>query len=319
MKKFITITALSLSIALLPLIAGCSSNIPNDPDSPEQSSSSDISNEISGTASDIASDNSDNSDNGSEPVVGSEITAMFETPNGDPADLTNAVAKYFDGREIPLSEIAADNWQSVTCGGVYLAEAGGVYYDSIINADLFDESAYSFSGAPDVVYHEYKKYNIGDMFGSLKVTEASTMFNSTFSEMTPKYFYGGSVKFDGSIILTGKCWLAPETEGYDTERDIHFVPDAKSSKLLPIMEYYSDENGNEFLMSGVANNFCYLAEQQDFYLGNADSYPNIDFNELPKDGSCAEVRVTLEKISFQTMKEWGRGFNCELVDLEIIQ
>ena len=312
MKKLITITALSLSIALLPLIAGCGSNIPNDPDSPEQSSSSDISNDISDTAS-------DNSGNGSGPVIGNEITAMFETPGGDPVDLTNAVVKYFDGGEIPLSDMTADNWQSVTCEGVYLAEAGGVYYDNIINADIFDGSTYSFSGAPDVVYHEYKKYNVGDMFGSLKVAEASTMFNSAFAEMKPKYFYGGSVLFEGALTLTGKCWRSPETEGYDTERDIHFVPDAKSAKLLPIIEYYSDEDGNEFIVSGATDSFCYLAEQQDFYLGNADNYPNIDLNELPADGSCADVRVTLEKISFRTMKEWGRGFNCELVDLEIIQ
>ena len=187
----------------------------------------------------------------------------------------------------------------------------------MLNADLFDETTYSFSGAPDVVYHEYKKYNVGDMFGSLKVTEDTATFNAASSNMKPKYFNGGSVQFGGTLTLTGKCWLDQETGGYDTERDIHFVPDAKSSRLLPIMEYYPDEDGNEFIVGGAANNFCYLAEQQDFYLGNTDNYPNIDLNELPVDGSFVEVKVTMEKIAFQTMKEWGRGFNCDLVDLEI--
>lgn len=316
MKKYIAITALSLSVALLSLMAGCGNiSIPSDADSSDQSSSSSISNEISTPVSDITSDDPDN---GSKHVIGNEITAMFETPNGDPADLTNAVVKGFDGGEIPLSEMTADNWQSVTCDGVYLAQAGGVYYDNINNADLFDETTYSFSGAPDVVYHEYKKYNVGDMFGSLKLTEAKTEFSIYSSDMPPKYFNGGSVRFEGTLTLTGKCWLAPETEGYNTERDIHFVPDAKSAKLIPIMYYLPDENGCEYLMGGAMNDFCFLAEHPDLYLGNADYYSKIDFRELPKDGSCVDVQVTVDNIYRNANKQWGVGFECELVNLEII-
>lgn len=314
MKKCNKIAALSFSVMLLSLMTGCNVSTPGEFDSSDQSSTN-----ISEPVSDNLATNSDNLNSVSEPGAGNEITDMFELPNGDKPDLTNAVVKGFDGMEMLLSDMTADNWTTVTCEGVYLAEVLGVYYDSFVNEDLYDEENYSFSTAPDVVCHEYQRFKVGDMFGSLKVTEAQTEFNVWSADFPPRYYYGGTVRFEGSITLTGKCWLSPETEGYDTKRDIHFVPDAKSAKLIPIVLSYTDENWNDDLSISISNDACFLAEHYEFYLGNADDFENIDLSGLPEDGSCTDVRVTLEQIAFHTMKEWGRGFDCELVGLEIIQ
>ncbi|MCH5195341.1 MAG: hypothetical protein J1F28_01425 [Oscillospiraceae bacterium] len=318
MKKYIAITTLSMSVMLLSLIAGCSDiNFPSEADSLNQNSSLNISSEKSEPISDKSSEDSNSFTNISDPVIGNEITAQFELPSGDPVDLKNAVVNGING-EIPLSEMTADNWQYVICDYVYLAEPLGIYYNSIDNADVFDENEYTFAGAPETVAYKYEKYSVGDMFGSLKLVEASTSFYPDWFNLTPKYFNGGTARFEGEITLTGKCFLYPETEGYEVARDIHFIPDAQSD-MLPIMNYSQDENGNEALSMGMNNGLCWLGEYSSMVLGNADNYSNLDFGEFPDDGSFVDVKVTIDNIYFRNELNYSRRFSANLVDLEVIQ
>ncbi len=322
MKK---ITTTLLTAVLLVSLTGCS-NVPSESDSTPSNTSSGVSTESDSTPSDTSSeisepvsDATDSGNSSYDGPVGSEITAQFELPNGDPVDLTNAVVNH-GLSDIALSEITNDNWASVTCDGVYLAEAVGVYYDNIVNADIFDENEMKFMGAPETVVHKYKKYNVGDMFGDLKLTEASTNFSPYASDFKPRYFNGGFVRFEGTLTLTGKCRLALGDIAYTSPRDIEFLPDAKSAKLLPIIRYSIDDEGNEDLMRGVLGDFCYLAENYDLLLGNADDHPELDFSGFPTDGSCVDVQVTVENIFLSSNIERHMcSFGCDLVDLEIIQ
>ena len=312
MKKLhITATVLLLTAALL--LGGCSKQTGTSLPDTDSGISSEIPDSNSSSEN---SGNSDNSDNGSASVINNEITAMFETPNGDKVDLTNAVVNGING-DMSLSEINADNWICVTCDYVYLAEPLGIYYNSVDNADIFDENECIFAGAPDTAAYQYKKYKVGDTFGDLKLVGASTSFCPEWFNKKPRYFNGGFARFEGTLTLTGKCYLNPVTEVYDTKRDIHFIPDAKGAKL-PIMNYSADENGNEALCIGMNNGFYWMGEYSSIVLGNADDYSNLDFGEFPNDGSLVNVKVTIENILFRNELNFRTLFRADLVDLVII-
>ena len=211
-----------------------------------------------------------------------------------------------------------NNWFDVTCSDyVYLAEPLGIYCDSVKNADIYDEKEMKFTGAPETVSYKYKKYKVGDSFGELKLTEARTSFCPDWSFRYPAYFNGGSASLEGTLTLTGKCRLAPETEGYVTARDIMFVPDANSCKL-PIMEYSMDENGNDVLYTGMNNGVCWLSEYPSgIGLGNAD-YSDFDFSEFPEDGSFVDVQVTIDDISFRNELNFAKSIFARLVDIKLV-
>lgn len=122
----------------------------------------------------------------------------------------------------------------------------------------------------------------------------------------------------GPLTLKGKCWLSPETEVYNTQRDIHFIPDAESDKLLPVMNYYTDDGKNYPLGGVVQNDLCVKNEHNDLYLGNADSYSGLDLTVFPEDGSLVNAEVTINSIVYGSQLEWGNSFECKLVDIKAI-
>lgn len=203
-KTHLVILALALT-ALLTACNGAENNSGSSDGAKSDTGSQSISEPTSNNSKEI-SDSSDASyssivsESNSVSVDGNEITAQFEVPDGGRIDLTNAIVQGMDGTTIPIAEMTADNWDTVTINGVYLAEAAGIYYDSVINADIFDKDAYTFSGTPDTAAYDYKKYNIGDTFGELKVTEATTTFSPFVMGVGagPKYFSGGKVRFEGT-------------------------------------------------------------------------------------------------------------------------
>ncbi len=313
MKKTLSIIpAIVLALSLTACDTSPETSGANSSDTP-----SSVSELVSGD-SNSESGNSESSGSDTPASAGNEITAQFETPNGEPVDLTNAVVTGHEG-EIPLSEMTENNWLDVTCSDyVYLAEPQGIYYDSVKNADIFDENEMKFTGAPETVSYKYKKYKVGDSFGELKVTKARTSFCSVWSDLNPAYFNGGFVRFEGEITLTGKCYLSPEDDVYVLKRDIKFFPDADSRKL-PVMEYPSDENGNSRLHRHMNNTVCLLSEYPTgITLGNAGDHPDLDFSEFPEDGSLVDVQVTIDNISFRNELNFTKSFSARLVDIKLV-
>ncbi len=318
MKKSLSIIP---AIVLALSLTGCGTS-PETPPETSGANSSDTSSENSEPVSgDSSSESSSSESSGSDTPapVGNEITAQFETPNGEPVDLTNAVVHGHEG-EIPLSEMTENNWLDVMCSDyVYLAEPQGIYYDSVKNADIFDENEMTFTGAPETVSYKFKKYKVGDSFGELKVSKARTSFCSQWFDSKPKYFNGGFVRFEGEITLTGKCYLSPEDDVYVLKRDIKFFPDADNSRKLPVMEYSSDENGNRRLHTSMNGTVCWISEYPTgIALGNAGDHPDLDFSEFPEDGSLVDVQVTIDNISFRNELNFTKSFSARLVDIKLV-
>ncbi len=190
------------------------------------------------TSSDISEPESPEVNNSHEPLTGKDLVAAFKAPDGEPVDLTGVPLKDIDGNSITVDELTENNWEEIQIdGSVYLAESSGIRYDSVTNADIYNADTMEFTGAPDSVKHEYKKYKVGDTFGELKIAEANTSFMSENSSLPRKYFNGGMVRFDGTLTLTGKMYMKPETEGYFTEHDLFFEPSSNDVKKIPIMSY----------------------------------------------------------------------------------
>lgn len=308
MKKHIAIVALSLSIAMLTACTGNAEGPDSTGDSTPTSSASDFS------GAPVSRKPAGNSGAPENPV--NEITAQFEIPFGEPVDLTNAVVSGIDG-EIPFSEMTADNWLSVTCDYVYLAEPLGIAYNSDSDAGIFNEDELTFEGAPKSVAHTYKKYRIGDTVCGLTLTYAYTTFIPDLTFASPKYFNGGAAYFDGQLTLTGKCRLSPEDEIYITKRDIQFIPDADSS-ILPIMNYLTDEKGNEPLRWGIAPGLTWCGEYYTtISLGNADDYSNFDFSDFPDDGTFINVKVTVDHVMLRNEYSKMVVFSAKILELEV--
>ncbi len=315
MKKSLSI----ISALVLALSLTACDNSPETSGENSSGNSSSVSSPVSGDNS-SESGNSESSTTSDTPApAGNEITAQFETPNGEPVDLTNAVVHGHEG-EIPLSEMTENNWLDVTCSDyVYLAEPQGIYYDSVKNADIFDENEMTFTGVPETVSYKFKKYKVGDSFGELKVSKARTSFCSQWFDSKPKYFNGGFVRFEGTLTLTGKCYISPEDDVYVTKRDIKFFPDADNSRKLPVMEYSMDENGNSRLHRHMNNTVCLLSEYPTgIALGNAGDHPDLDFGEFPEDGSLVDVQVRIDNISFRNELNFTKSFGAHLVDIKLV-
>ena len=266
-----------------------------------------------------ASNSEDNSTVEEIPPIDNEIAAKFEVPGGDTPDLSNIEIFGNDGETLSLSEMTEDNWYSATCDGyVYLAEPLGIFYDNVDNSDIFNEDETTFKGVPEIVTHEYKKYKVGDMFGGMKLVEASTSFNVFNSDLYPAYFNGGSATFEGETVLTGKCRIAPEDDGYIAKRDIQFIPDANCKKL-PLMNYNADKDGNESLLTYRFGDYVFSCEYRPIILlGNADSFPDIDFSQFPDDGSFVDVKVTINKFYIRNLLDFTCSSSAGLVSIEMV-
>ena len=310
MKK--QITAVITAALILANLTACSAN--NEPISNPSNNSSDISDNSSNDLKTGFEDPVNSDDDHSQTESRSdEIISKFEWVFDDPIDLSNAVAINYNLEEIPLSELAEGNWAAVNCNYVYLAEPIGIFYNSIDNSDIYDKENLTFSDAPENALYNYKRYEVGDKFCNLTLTLAETEFLAECADVFPRYFNGGTAWFDGQITLTGFCAVVLGDGGYILERDIHFIPDEKSS-ALPIMNYYLDEGKKAVLFSGMESDLCWLSEYfAPVLLGNADDYSGIDLSGLPEDGSFVKVEVTIENLICR-----GAQINARLLDLKII-
>lgn len=243
------------------------------------------------------------------------ITAQFETPAGDVPDLSDAVV---DDGNVDISELTADNWNYVICqGSVYLAEPLGISYNSALDTEHYDSGSRSFTDVPETVTHEYRRYNVGDVIGGLTLKECRTTFDSYLGNSVPRYFGGGEAYFDGEITMSGVCCVVPETEGYDYQGDIHFIPNYECQ--LPVMNYSWNEDGTETVLVGGDDGVSWCSEySQPINLGSSSAYPKMDLSAIPDDGTYVPVRVTVNNLVMRNDFNLTPGTGAQIVAIELL-
>ena len=302
MKRIIPVMLISGMLCALP---GCFGNTSST--SVEQSAESSTATDTGSNAPEQA----DSQESAKSPTVAG-IAAQFETPDGDVPDLSNADVD----TNLNISELTSGNWHYVIChDSVYLAVPLGISYNSAGDTVHYDETTDSFTDVPEAVTHEYKRYNTGDVIGGLTLKECRTTFSSYLGGGTPRYFSGGEALFDGEITMSGVCCVVTETEGYDYQGDIYFIPDSESQ--FPVMNYTWNEDGTEIIIHGGKKGVSWCSEYQiPLNIGNISEQTDIDLSVLP-DGTYVPVTITVNNVFLRNDFNMSRNFSADLIKLEI--
>ncbi len=314
------------ALCMAVILAGCNSNAPISQSTsaltestPAESAPTE--NESAPVSSESTPDEStpeEDPDSTGQTAQSGGVAEKFRAPDKKTPDLSGATVATPDGQSISVSEMTEDNWMYVSTDDyVYLAVPQGVSYNSAENADIYDENAYSFSGAPDSITYEYKKYKVGDEICGLTVTYANTTFSMDLAGTYPDYFNGGSAQFEGELTLTGYCSIAPEDDGYTSKHDILFVPDAESCKI-PIMNYPHGSEDSR-LFRAMTGDFAWLTEYgAAITLGSADEHKELDFSAFPEDGTFIKAKVTINDIMVRDELNFTRNTKANIVDIEVL-
>lgn len=266
MKKLISLTAL-LAIAIS--FAGCTGS-ESITEEKSDNLSSHLNSEQTNSTTSEESNSSSQETNSDTPAVdeksleGEKLIAEFEWLYEDEIDLSGATAHSIKGdavEKIAINEISNEFLWNIQCDYGYLA--------------TIPEQGNEY---------KYQKYKAGDKIGNFTITEIYTQFNNSYYE-TLKYFAGTKVNFDGEVTLTGEISiLKEELAAVD---DIKFYPDEESKKKLPVVDFRMKSDGSDYdlLIS----------------LSNKPQYANIDFSNIPTDGTRVRVELTIEDYGYRAM------------------
>ncbi len=208
-------------------------------------------------------------------LKGDELIAKFEWPYDGPIELTGMTAETVsvegDRESIPLSELSNYFRWHVECDYGYLAmtpEKDGEY--------------------------EYKKYKAGDKIGDFTVKEISTSFDNV--NRIINYFCGVEADFEGETTLTGEISIIPEDYPMTGVPywGINFYPDAESRKKLPIVNFMP-------MLNIPASEDYYSYDNLMITLGDLTDYPEIDFGDLPTDGTHAKVKIKIKDYGYRAI------------------
>lgn len=277
MKKMLLSAAVS---AIVLTLAGCNNNTPiieNNSDNSTSSSSEQINTSSSEEGSTSSQETSSNSPAVDEQSLqGKELISLIQLPSADKIDLTNAVAHSIKGDII--EEISIDN---------------------ISNELLWDikcDYGYIAAVPEDGKDYDYKKYRVDDTIGDFTVTEIYTLFSNNEYE-TLKYFTGTKAEFKGETTLTGEISILEEP----VVDEIKFYPDDESKKKLPVVDFRmkSDNSDYDLLIT----------------LGSKSQYPNIDFSNIPTDGTRVKAEIAIADYGYRAI--YGLPFigSADIVDL----
>lgn len=222
------------------------------------------------------------------------------------------------------AELTEDSWFYATCDGfAYIGGPTGICFNSIDNADIFDEATWTFEGLPQYAPTEYKRLEVGEEICGLTVKSASTQFcTDNVSEETKSipeiYFRYSSAEFEGSVTMTGYLSIAPEDDYGIEAGDIFFVP-APDSTALPVMNYTFDGSGiyNKLYINGT-NDFKWVIEYPTIRAGNIHDSALI-FSGIPQDNSYVKVKITVDNIAMSSAVDWLSYVSCRLVSIEVLQ
>lgn len=320
MKRKIQLLSLILASSLI--ITACTQNV----NSPAQTSSAETSTSSSTdkkeeTTEAITTENTEETteetfEDTSLVTDKSQFPLNVYGPEGDnisPDEMTE-VRRY--GKELP--------WDYITCDGfTYISEPTGISYNSIENADIFNNADNSFTGGKTDSEAVYKRYNAGDEICGLTVDTAKSRFqnNTQYGELKERYFSGGEVTFKGEKELTGYLViLSEDLYAVGMEGDIVFIPD-NESQTLPLINYnnMSEEKGAFSTQLNYANIIGDITFQNEYgfiSLGNIKDYPDEMFMGA-EHNKALKVRAVLGEIYMSSNIEWFVNINAVIKSLKL--
>lgn len=201
-------------------------------------------------------------------------------------------------------------WDNIECEGfTYMAEPTGISYNSIENADVFDETVPAFNGSEEKSAPAYKRYNVGDEICGLKIETAVSYFmnNGQNEGLKERYFNGGTASFSGKKELSGYLIiLSEDLYAVGGVGDIVFIPD-NDSQTLPLLNYdskskegvFSTVVGNTYTMGGIS----FKNEYGIITLGNMQNYPAEMFFGVEQN-KALKAKVIIDQLTMSSSVEW---------------
>lgn len=154
-----------------------------------------------------------------------------------------------DANMDPISrgDLTADNWDQIWCEGFcYLSAAAGANYNSVDDAECFDEFG-KFTNAyfGDSPRYDYRRYNAGESINGLKVDRAMTVFTRTaehsLGESGGEELKNGEKLYMSNVSFSGEAAL---TAYLVAEKNIIFCIPVRGETGLPVMFTTTDSRGN---------------------------------------------------------------------------
>ena len=208
-------------------------------------------------------------------LKGEELIAKFGWPYDAAIETEGMTAQkeilkdsVFDFEDIPLSEISNEFRWIVKCDYGYLAitpDDGGEY--------------------------EFMKYRAGDMIGDFTVKEIETDFRKLDS--FDNYFLGVWATFKGEITLTGELSI-PQWNQH--ANDLIFSPDEESRKKLPVVNFEPKLDPPDRV---VETPYPPKVENLHIFLGETTDYSEMDFKNIPTDGTCVKVKIKIKDYGYR--------------------
>ncbi len=319
MKRKIQLLSLILASSLI--ITACTQNV----NSPAQTSSAETSTSSSTdkkeetteaiTTENVEETTEETFEDTSLVTDKSQFPLNVYGPEGDnisPDEMTE-VRRY--GKELP--------WDYITCDGfTYISEPTGISYNSIENADIFNNADNSFTGGKTDSEAVYKRYNAGDEICGLTIDTAVSRFQyrTQYGELKERYFSGGEVTFKGEKELTGYLViLSEDLYAVGMEGDIVFILD-NESQTLPLLNYnnMSKDKGVFSTQLNHANIIGDITSRSEYgliSLGNIKDYPDEMFMGAERN-KALKVRAVLGEIYMSSNIEWFVNINAVIKSIK---
>lgn len=309
MKKYIAITALSISVAVLSIIAGC------DPQSSSDSST------LSSTTTSTSSESSTTT-----PEIPKGEPTFLICPDGTPV-YTSEISEIYAGSEFygNLETLALEQAErrAKDCEGEFNIKCEGFAYgfipqkalNRIDNPELFqkdsvDLQAFHYLGEEDESSDECMRIEVGDKFGPLTVKSVYTLFGDKsfleeFSQTPGAYISGGAIVFDGEIELTGYVDVWEDTDYQGAGGTMLFFPDGDSSVKIPVIPRDVLSHTRESNSSGYFGDWwCSLGNMSEV---------RCDTSSLHKGDVFVKVKITAENVT-----SGQGGVRLELKSIEVL-
>ena len=326
MKK----TKAVLAVILAAALCGCSSKEEGSSsssvvESTSKSSSTTVSSSSSSSSSSTKTSSLTESSSESEPESSEPVTneTFLKGLAGDTILRTDIKQVFVpEGGDASVESLTEENFSSVLCMGfIYVSEPKGVFRTNLDNADVYDDTAMSFTDISDEKDTNYTRLNVGEKMCGMTLTFAETNFARTSEDAlgaSGSYFCYGSCTFSGETELVG--YINVRTEGgsnFAGEGDVIFVP---TEGNLPVVNYSLDaEKGIcHKLLNGADQNLVWSNEYGCIYLGNIFDNTSLKSFEIPEGSEYIKCKIVVDNVKYMSSTQFYPRTEAELISFELL-